>query len=91
MDTPRTKKFPAWLPHVLFFSACAAILAFLLLAPPESTPPLPHDPRHQPFQSMKKSEAEQGCTACHRPGGQSPLPKRHPPPFRCLFCHKQDL
>jgi hypothetical protein len=40
--------------------------------------------------TMDKKEAEKFCEECHSPEGVSPLPKDHPPKYRCLFCHKRD-
>ena len=86
---PDPKKNNTRLFNILFIAACAAILAFLLAAPPESTKRLPRDQNHIQFYSMGKKEAEKYCSACHAPGGQAPLPKNHPPKYRCLFCHKK--
>ncbi|MBM9537595.1 hypothetical protein [Desulfobulbus alkaliphilus] len=74
--------------NALFLLVCGGILLFLLLAPPETTRPLPNDQDHQMFMTMKKKEAERFCQACHGPDGRAPLPKTHPPKYRCLFCHK---
>lgn len=76
--------------NIVFILTCAAILLFLLKAPDESTSRLPLDDIHQQFQAgMGKKEAEQHCGRCHGPEGDSPLPEGHPPPYRCLFCHKR--
>ncbi|MGI6655404.1 MAG: hypothetical protein ACOX5Z_00960 [Desulfobulbus sp.] len=75
--------------HVLFVLFCAAVLLFLLKAPPETTAPVPRDEQHQPFWSMSKKEAERHCEQCHAPGKEAPLPEKHPPKYRCLFCHKR--
>jgi hypothetical protein len=75
--------------NLLFVLFCGLILLFLLTAPPETTPPLPHDDNHRRFMSMKKKEAEQHCEQCHAPGKEAPLPESHPPKYRCLFCHKR--
>jgi hypothetical protein len=41
---------------------------------------------------MEKKAAEKFCEECHNPEGEAgPLPKDHPPKYRCLFCHKKDL
>jgi cytochrome c553 len=74
--------------NVLFLLVCAGILLFLLLAPPETTKPLPNDQDHQMFLTMKKKEAERRCESCHGPDGRAALPETHPPKYRCLFCHK---
>jgi cbb3-type cytochrome oxidase cytochrome c subunit len=31
---------------------------------------------------------QEGCTACHAPGKQSPLKDTHPPKEQCFTCHK---
>jgi cytochrome c553 len=86
---PEPKKTKTRLFNILFLVGCAAILVFLLKAPPESTKKLPQDEIHLKFHAMDKKEAEKHCTACHAPEGQAPLPKDHPPKYRCLFCHKK--
>jgi cytochrome c553 len=76
--------------NLVFILVCAGILFVLLKAPEESTSRLPLDEVHRPFQSaMEKKEAEKHCGRCHGPEGESPLPEGHPPPYRCLFCHKR--
>ena len=76
--------------NIVFILICAALLLILLKAPDESTSRLPLDETHQQFQSgMGKKEAEKHCGQCHGPEGVSPLPDGHPPPYRCLFCHKR--
>jgi hypothetical protein len=75
--------------NTLFVVGCAALLLFLLYAPPETTVPLPHDQNHERFMAMDKKEAERYCENCHAPGKQAPLPETHPPKYRCLFCHKR--
>jgi len=75
--------------NILFLLVCAVILLFLLEAPKETTSRLPMDDTHRPFQSgMSKKEAEKRCGECHGPKGLAPLSPDHPPPYRCLFCHK---
>lgn len=86
---PTPKKNKTRLFNILFIAGCAAILVFLLKAPPESTTKLPKDENHLQFYAMDKKEAEKHCTACHAPEGQVPLPDGHPPKYRCLFCHKK--
>jgi len=73
----------------LFIVGGIAILGLLFSAPAETTRPLPHDQNHKPFMTMDKKEAERFCEECHAPGKQVPLPANHPPPNRCLFCHKR--
>lgn len=86
---PEAKKSKIWLFNILFIAGCAAVLVFLLKAPPESTTKLPKNEIHRQFYAMEKKEAEKHCGACHAPEGQAPLPKDHPPKYRCLFCHKK--
>ncbi len=77
--------------NLAFFLVCVAILAFLLAAPEETTTPLPHDDIHEPFHAIAdRKEAEASCLTCHGEDGEVPLPADHPPPFRCLFCHKRN-
>jgi cytochrome c553 len=85
--TSRTRR--TWL-NLCFLIICAGLVAFLLLAPEETTSPLPRDEIHQQFhQIQSKKEAEKGCVGCHETGGEAPLPDTHPDPYRCLFCHKR--
>ncbi len=83
------KKRNTLLYNILFLVMAAGILLFLMAAPPETTVRLPHDEAHAKLFSMPKKEAEKHCEKCHRKGGESPLPKDHPPKYRCLFCHKR--
>ena len=82
-------KKKTWLYNMLFLLGSAAILIFLWEAPAETTKKLPQDAIHQKFQTMEKKDAERFCEECHNPNGEVPLPKKHPPKYRCLFCHKQ--
>lgn len=86
---PPSPRLPSWLLNGLFALLCLAILFFLWRAPKESTRPLPRDDNHRPFQDMDKKEAERSCLDCHGPERMAPLPGDHPPPYRCLFCHKR--
>ncbi len=76
--------------NLLFLVISLALLAFLFSAPEETTPHTPKDSTHLKFAKMKKKEAEKKCTDCHAPGKESPLSPGHPPPNRCLFCHKRE-
>lgn len=77
--------------HLLFITVAASLLFFLLRAPEETTPKLPHDDAHEPFyQIASKKEAEKGCIECHSETGVAPLSEQHPPKYRCLFCHKRE-
>ena len=76
--------------NLLFLIFCVGLFLFLWSAPPETTARLPHDNDHERFMTMDKKEAEKFCNDCHGPDGVYPLPKDHPPKYRCLFCHKRD-
>jgi len=77
--------------NAAFTVFCGGILIFLLKAPKETTPFLPHDTHHDRFFSLEsKKEAELSCLACHDLGKEAPLPENHPPKYRCLFCHKRN-
>jgi hypothetical protein len=88
--TPETgKRKQRALSNLLFIVVCIVILIFLLNAPKETTVKLPNDMQHIRFHAMKnKKEAEKFCGECHSPNGKAPLSEKHPPKFRCLFCHK---
>lgn len=74
-----------------FLLVCLALLVFLSLAPEETTTRLPLDDIHREFhQDISKKEADKLCITCHAAEGQLPLPEDHPPPYRCLFCHKRN-
>jgi hypothetical protein len=77
------------LANIIFIVLCLAILIFLLNAPKETTVKLPNDEQHSRFHALKnKKEAEKFCGECHSPNGRVPLSDKHPPKYRCLFCHK---
>lgn len=90
MPTMETRKGQQrTLANILFIVLCVTILYVLLSAPKETTVKLPNDTQHARFHAMKnKKEAEKSCGECHSPNGQVPLSDKHPPKFRCLFCHK---
>ena len=75
--------------NLIFLGVGAAIVLFLLNAPEETTSRLPNDEKHARFMKMDKKAAEKFCEECHSPDGEAPLPKDHPPKYRCLFCHKR--
>ena len=78
-----------WL-NIAFFVLSVGLLAFLYLAPEESTSRLPEDQTHIEFHQIKsKKAAEKACVGCHDQDGEVPLPETHPDPYRCLFCHKR--
>ena len=84
------KKKNTFFYNIAFLVLSAAILVFLWNAPPESTVKIPYDKNHKGFYEMPKKEAEKHCEECHGIGKAFPLPKDHPPKFRCLFCHKKE-
>lgn len=69
----------------------AGVVIFLWAAPDETTPRLPDDDTHHPYQltfrSAGKKAAEKFCKDCHGQPGME-FPAGHPDPNRCLFCHK---
>lgn len=77
--------------NTAFVLFCLSLLLFLYLAPEETTAPLPGDGVHEKFHLIEsKKEADKLCVECHYEEGSVPLPEIHPPPYRCLFCHKRD-
>jgi len=75
--------------HAIFLAICFSVFYFLWIAPPETTVLLPLDNDHERFMTMKKKEAEKFCGECHDENKNNPLPKDHPPKYRCLLCHKR--
>ena len=88
MLQPDAKQRKHLIYNLVFVVVCAAILVFLLNAPPETTVKIPYDDNHARFYRMDKKEAEKYCENCHN-ADMSPLPEGHPPKYRCLFCHKK--
>lgn len=77
--------------NIAFVVICGALLYFLYLAPEESTSRLPLDDTHAEFHKIaSKKEADKHCVTCHGESAGLPLPSDHPPPYRCLFCHKRN-
>lgn len=77
--------------NTAFVLFCLSLLLFLYLAPEETTSPLPGDGVHEKFHLIEsKKEADKLCVECHYEEGPAPLSEDHPPPYRCLFCHKRD-
>ena len=77
--------------NLLFIILVASVLFFLFRAPEETTSRLPDDEIHEEFHLIKsKKEADSHCTECHSIDGKAPLSEDHPPPYRCLFCHKRN-
>jgi hypothetical protein len=85
----RTKLKKTLLYNLIFLGVCASIFLFLWNAPEETTTHLPDNENHARFMKMDKKAAEKFCEECHSPDGEAPLPKDHPPKYRCLFCHKR--
>lgn len=75
--------------NLIFLAVCTTIFLFLWNAPEETTVYLPNNENHARFMKMDKKAAEKFCDECHSPDGEKPLPKDHPPKYRCLFCHKR--
>lgn len=75
--------------HVFFILICGGLFYFLWKAPPETTPRMPRDQSHKRFMDMNRKQAEGFCLECHAEGKVKPLSKKHPQPYRCLFCHKR--
>ncbi len=71
--------------NIIFLICSIAIIVVLLNAPKPTTPLLPNNRDHKKFYSMSKREAEKYCEDCHKQ-----LPKKHPPKYRCLLCHKKE-
>jgi len=67
------------------------LLVFWLISGEEKTTRVPFDEIHGPLYPVVaeqgKKAAEKFCKECHTPEHNA-LPDNHPPPFRCLFCHK---
>ncbi|MGL1933309.1 MAG: hypothetical protein OCC45_16365 [Desulfotalea sp.] len=77
--------------NVAFLMVCIGIVVFLLNAPDKTTSPLPMDKHHNNLFAMPKKQAEKQCISCHNEDSPiAPIPKDHPPKFRCLFCHTRD-
>ena len=76
---------------ILVLAIGVAIVAFLWIAPEETTHRVPTDENHLPYYEMVKKDgkkaAEKHCGECHN-DQDVVFPKDHPPKFRCLFCHK---
>jgi len=76
----------------LFIALVAVVFGiFYAISGEEKTIRVPHDEIHGKFFEMVnaegKKETEKFCKECHNPENLA-LPEGHPPPFRCLFCHK---
>ena len=76
---------------IFLLLGAVAIIAFLWMAPPETTKPVPKDEIHTKFYDIVKADgkkaAEKFCSDCHNEDG-IPFSEDHPSKFRCLFCHK---
>lgn len=64
---------------------------FFAISGEEKTTRVPQDEIHMKFREMADTEGkkatEKFCKDCHNEENL-PLSEGHPPPFRCLFCHK---
>ena len=67
-------------------AAAAALIAilFFISTSGKKPPVIPRDAIHTAITT------QEGCSACHAPGKQSPLHGVHPPKEQCLVCHKRD-
>ena len=83
------KKRKIWLLNLLFLLVGAGILFLLWLAPPASTPVIAIVVEVCRLLSGSSCAAELECLARDGPEMSNPLPKQHPPPYRCLFCHRR--
>ena len=76
---------------ILLLLGGVAIIAFLSMAPEETTSHVPKDEDHLRFYTIVKEEgkkaAEKFCLDCHNEDGV-PFSAEHPGKNRCLFCHK---
>ena len=76
---------------ILLLFGAFILIGFLLMAPEETTKPLPKDEIHQRFYDIVKTSgkkaAEKFCEDCHNDEDVF-FPEEHPSKFRCLFCHK---
>lgn len=79
---------------ILLLLGAFILIGFLLMAPEETTKPIPKDEIHQPFYDIVKTSgkktAEKFCADCHNDEDVA-FPEEHPSKFRCLFCHKLKL
>jgi hypothetical protein len=76
----------------LFVALIVVIIGiFIAISGEEKTSKVPYDDIHGKFYDIVKVEGkkatEKFCKECHNPDNIA-LPAGHPPPFRCLFCHK---
>ena len=76
----------------LFIAVIVIVLGiFIAISGEETTVRVPDDDiHHKYFQIVEvegKKATEEFCKECHQPDNL-PLSEDHPPPFRCLFCHK---
>lgn len=78
---------------ILLLLGALAIVAFLWMAPEQTTKYIPKDEIHLKFYPMVQKEgkkaAEKFCQDCHNEE-QVAFPADHPPKLRCIFCHKID-
>jgi hypothetical protein len=76
----------------LFIALVVVVIGiFYVISGEEKTTRVPQDEIHMRFREMAATEGkkatEKFCKECHNPQDM-PLSEGHPPPFRCLFCHK---
>ena len=67
------------------------LLCLWLLTTEQTTLRIPRDDDHreslQIYSAEGKKAAEKECRICHGEAGM-PLSEKHPPQYRCMFCHK---
>ena len=63
------------------FALAVVIGVSLLPTPKDRNPMIPGTPGH------RAATVEKDCLACHRAGGEKPLPERHPKRQDCFRCH----
>ncbi len=63
--------------------AVMVVVGLFLLSSMGRKPPLiPQNAAHRGITT------QDGCAACHAPGGSFPLKANHPPKEQCLVCHR---
>lgn len=67
------------------------VLCLWLLTTEQTTLRIPVDETHNEslrvYGEQGKKEAEKVCRTCHADEA-APLSEKHPPGYRCMFCHK---
>jgi mono/diheme cytochrome c family protein len=63
------------------FALAVVIGVSFLPTPKDRNPMIPATPEH------RLVTVEQSCIQCHQPGGEKPVPERHPRRQDCFRCH----